>query len=66
MNLDSRLNKLEAAIGDAWDLTLLTDAELIALERVLAGSLGERVCLTPELEAAIHRLQANGRSTARL
>jgi hypothetical protein len=58
MNLDSRLNKLEAAIGDAaWDLTLLTDAELIALERVLAGATGERVCLTPKLEAALERVK---------
>jgi hypothetical protein len=58
MNLDSRLNKLEAAIGDAaWDLTLLTNAELIALERVVAVATGERVCLTPELEAALLRVK---------
>jgi hypothetical protein len=58
MNLDSRLNKLEAAIGDAaWNLTLLTNAELRALERVVAGATGERVCLTPELEAALLRVK---------
>ncbi len=70
MNLDSRLNKLEAAIGDAaaWDLTLLTNAELVALEACLSKAVaaGKPVCLTPELEAANHRLKAQARSTARL
>jgi hypothetical protein len=59
MNLQTRVGKLEAAIGDAaaWDLTLLTNAELIALERVVAVATGERVCLTPELEAALLRVK---------
>ncbi len=62
MNLDSRLNKLEAAIGDAaWDLTLLTNAELIALERCLseAVALDEplHTYITPELEAALLRVK---------
>ncbi len=58
MNLEKRIDKLEAAIGDAaWDLTLLTNEELISLERVAAKAVatGERVCLTPELEAALLR-----------
>jgi hypothetical protein len=60
MNLDSRLNKLEAAIGDAaWDLTLLTDAELIALEACLSEAVaaGIPARLTPELEAALERVK---------
>jgi hypothetical protein len=63
MNLDSRLNKLEAAIGDAsaWDLTLLTDAELIALERCLSEAVAVdeplHTYITPELEAALLRVK---------
>jgi hypothetical protein len=70
MNLEKRIDKLEAAIGDtsAWDITLLTNAELVALEACLSKAVaaGKPVCLTPDLEAAIHRLKANGSSTARL
>jgi hypothetical protein len=54
-NLETRIGKLESAMGDeAWDLTLLTDAELIALESCLSEAVaaGFPVCLTPELEAA--------------
>ncbi len=61
MNLDSRLNKLEAAIGDAaaYDLTLLTNAELLELERVQTQveTTGEDAAtlITPKLEAALER-----------
>jgi hypothetical protein len=62
MNLDSRLNKLEAAIGDAaWNLTLLTDAELLALERCLSEAVAFdeplHTYITPELEAALLRVK---------
>ncbi len=62
MNLQTRIGKLEEAIGDepsAWDLTLLTDAELIALEACLSKAVaaGIPVCLTPELEAALLRVK---------
>jgi len=71
MNLETRIGKLEASIGDepsAWDLTLLTDAELVALEACLSEAVaaGFPVCLTPELEAAMARLRLKPRSTARL
>jgi hypothetical protein len=60
-NLESRVGRIEAAIGDtsAWDLTLLTNAELIALEARLskAAATGERVQITPELEAALERVK---------
>ncbi len=62
-NLETRLGKLEAAIGDtsAYDLTLLTDAELIGLEACLskAEACGEdvRELITPELEAGLERVK---------
>ena len=61
MNLETRIGKLETAIDDAaaWDLTLLTDAELIGIEARLGEAVasGEVVRLTPELEAALKRVR---------
>jgi hypothetical protein len=61
MNLETRIGKLEDAIGDTslWDLSLLTNAELIGIEGCLskAAARGERVQITPELEAALERVK---------
>jgi hypothetical protein len=62
MNLQTRIGKLESAIGDAaWDLTLLTDAELIDLEACLSrvAQTGEAVhtLITPELAGALERVR---------
>jgi hypothetical protein len=61
MNLETRIGKLESVIGDAaaWDLSLLTNAELIGIEARLskAAARGERVQITPELEAALERVK---------
>ncbi len=58
MTIKSRIERLEGARG-AWDLTLLTDAELIALEAgwSKAAATGQPVTdyITPELEAALRR-----------
>ena len=62
-NLETRVGKLESAIGDAsaWDLTLLTDAELIALEACLSEAVTTgfpvHTVITPELEAALERVK---------
>jgi hypothetical protein len=60
-NLETRVGKLEEAIGDAaaWDLTLLTNAELIGIEARIseAAATGEAVRLTPELESALERVK---------
>ncbi len=60
-NLESRVGRIEAAIGDTslWDLTLLTNAELLGLETYLteAVATGERVQITPELVAALERVK---------
>jgi hypothetical protein len=62
MNLETRIGKLESAIGDAaaWDLSLLTNAELIGIEACLseAEQTGEdvRTLITPELESALERV----------
>jgi hypothetical protein len=61
MNLETRVSKLEAVIDDThlWDLTLLTDAELISLEAVLCqvATTGKdaSALMTPELVAALNR-----------
>jgi hypothetical protein len=62
MNLQTRVRKLEDAHGDRgkWNLTLLTDAELIELESCFtkAESAGAPVgqFITPELERALERV----------
>jgi hypothetical protein len=62
MNLQTRVGKLEVAIGDtaANDLTLLTDAELRDLEACLSKAVatGEdvRALMTPELTDALSRV----------
>jgi hypothetical protein len=62
-NLETRISKLETVISDtsAWDLTLLTDAELIDIEACLsrAEQTGEdvRTLITPELVAALERVK---------
>ena len=63
MNLQTRVERLESAIGDAgaYDLTLLTDAELIDLEACLSrvAQTGEAVhtLITPELAGALERVR---------
>lgn len=63
MNLETRIGKLEVVIGDtaAWDLTLLTDAELIALEACLSEAVATgfpvHTVITPELEATLERVK---------
>jgi hypothetical protein len=62
MGLDERLKRLEqrAGVRDfAYDLTLLTDAELLALEACTseAEASGDGVRLTPELESALNRVK---------
>ena len=61
MNLQNRIDRLERAATPVHDLTLLTDAELIALEKCYseAEALGispERL-IPPELEAALRRVE---------
>ncbi len=59
MNLKTRVERLEGAVkADGYDLTLLTNAELIALSKCWNESgdfQPER--MTPELEAAIERVK---------
>ncbi len=63
MNLQTRVERLESAIGDAagWDLTLLTEAELLELERVQTQveATGEDAAtlITPELITALERVK---------
>jgi hypothetical protein len=62
MGLKEKVKRLEAAVGDAaWDLTLLTNAELLELERVQTQveATGENAAplITPELEAALERVR---------
>jgi hypothetical protein len=61
MGLKETVKRLEAALGDtsAYDLTLLTDAELLVLEACTseAEASGDGVRLTPELEAALNRVK---------
>jgi hypothetical protein len=61
MGLKETVKRLESAMGDtsAYDLTLLTDAELLALEACTseAEASGDGVRLTPELEAALNRVK---------
>jgi hypothetical protein len=63
MNLQTRIGKLEAATAQArgsaaYDLTLLTDDELLALSLCYTNEgqpIPERV--TPELAAALNRVK---------
>ena len=60
MNLQTRIGKLEAVISDtsAWNLSLLTDDELLALSLCYTNEgqpIPERV--TPELAAALNRVK---------
>jgi hypothetical protein len=61
MGLKETVKRLEAALSDtsAYDLTLLTDAELLALEACTseAEASGDGVRLTPELESALNRVK---------
>ncbi len=61
MGLKETVKRLESAMGDtsAYDLTLLTDAELLALEACTseAEASGDGVRLTPELESALNRVK---------
>ena len=65
MNLQTRVGRLEDAAAErdasAWDLTLLTDAQLLGLEACFrkAEVTGESVHahITPELEAALERVK---------
>ncbi len=61
MGLKEIVKRLEEAMGDtsAYDLTLLTNAELLALEARTSNALasGEQVRLTSELEAALNRVK---------
>ncbi len=66
MGLKEAVKRLEAATAlpnvynvAAYDLTLLTDAELIGIEARLskAASSGEVVRLTPELITALERVK---------
>ncbi len=64
MNLQNRVSKLEAAEVrrkiDEFDLTLLTDAELLALDACYrkAEETGKPIleCITPEVDAAMERV----------
>ena len=64
MNLQTRVKRLEQSSGTVsddcalWDMTLLTDAELTALLGCYTGA-GELMpeCLTPEIEAALRRVE---------
>ncbi len=63
INLENRIEKLESATAEAsdiaaFDLTLLTNAELIGIEARIseAAATGEAVRLTPDLEAALERV----------
>jgi hypothetical protein len=63
MNLQTRIGKLEAVISDtsAWNLSLLTDDELLALSLCYTFEgqpLPERVA--PELAAALNRVKRRG------
>ena len=57
MNLQNRIDRLERAAAPTFDLTRLTDAELLALESCYtdAGEVIEEH-ITPELEAALERV----------
>jgi hypothetical protein len=63
MSLENRIAKLEAANGNAgeWDLTRLTDAELLNLHAAQskAEATGKPVAdyITPELFAALERIK---------
>jgi hypothetical protein len=63
MNLQNRIDRLERAAAPTFDLTLLTDAELLTLESCYtdAGEVIEEH-ITPELEAALERV-ALGRAS---
>jgi hypothetical protein len=56
MNLQNRIDRLERVAAPTFDLTLLTDAELLTLESCYtdAGEVIEEH-ITPELEAALER-----------
>ena len=61
MNLLSRIDRLEHAAPPGYDLTLLTDAELVGLEACLSDAEARGVppehLITPELEAALRRVE---------
>ncbi len=63
MSIERRIAKLEATRGGAgeWDLTRLTDAELLNLHAAQseAEATGKPVTdyITPELEAALERIK---------
>ncbi len=61
MNLQNRIDRLERAVPPVHDLTLLTDAELIALERCFSEAVSRGVVpdqlITPELKAALRRVE---------
>jgi hypothetical protein len=62
MSLQNRIDKLERAAGQnlclTHDLTLLTDAELIALERWTSATVeGIAKSMPPELETALRRVK---------
>ncbi len=65
MSLQNRIDKLEriaeAGTGTLWDMTRLTDAELLALEACFSKAEAEGCPLdqyfTPEVEAALHRVE---------
>lgn len=68
MNLKARVERLEDNMAERqaleWDLSALTDAELINLEACFsrAKAIGEPVhqLITPELYAALERVKLNG------
>ncbi len=63
MNLENRITQLEKAAfkpADGFDLTLLTDDELIGIEAALSRTVSGKFTdagLSPELEAAIERVR---------
>ncbi len=65
MNLQTRVERLEDAAvardASAWDLTLLTDTELIDLEACLSKAVATHesvhTYITPELEAVLERVK---------
>ncbi len=66
MNITSRLERLERATqrdAPAHDLTLLTDAELLALEACFSKAEAEGCPLdqyiTPEVDVALHRVESH-------
>jgi len=60
MNLQNRIDRLERAAAPTFDLTRLTDAELLALEACFSKAEAEGCPLdqyfTPEVDAALERV----------